>query len=293
MRRSAIFLGGVLVLLFAAVTLWKGKTPVDPGGASGLSAEQKAKIRLFWEVYRRAGALKRQRAWERAASAFREALKIEPGHEDALYSLGNVLFELERYGEAVAAWRRLAEVNPLSVRAHAQLGAVYSCGAPGAPFDLEVAERAFQRALEINREESGPILKLGEVALLKGDRDQALAHFTTVLRSNTRSIEAHYLVGYLRWLEGDRNAARDALQEGVRLVRADLPAHERGGEGDTRKSGPMLAEGAGRKSFFTPYCTGLKAWTEAVSTGRMEAEYQGLDGALKGMGNRVGNGALE
>ena len=288
MRRYAILFGVVLVSLFVAVTLWKEKDRIDPGEVSGLSSEQKAKIRHFWEVYRRAGMLKQQGAWEKAASAFREALEIEPGHEDALYFLGNVLFELERYEEAVAAWHRLAEVNPSSVRAYAQLGAIYSCGAPGAPFDLEVAERAFQRSLRINREETGPILKLGEVAVLKGDRDQALVHLMTVGRSNSRSIKVHYLVGYLRWLEGDPESARAALQKGVGLSRATRTAGGRSGEGDTQKSGPMLAEGSGRKSFFTPYYMGLKAWPEEdVSVGRMKAEYQGLNRALKEMKNRL------
>lgn len=286
MNRSLLILTVSLASLFAAVALWKGSRGAGPAEErhSALSEGRKAEIRRFWEVYRRAAELKQQGAWAEAAPAYREALEIDPRHEDALYYLGNVLFESGRYQEAVTAWRRLVEVNPLSARAHAQLGAVYSCGAPGAPFDLDVAEWEFQQALSINGEESGPVLKLGEVALLKGDRRRALDSFTAASRTNFKSVEAHYLIGYLRWLEGDRVAALAALQTAVKLSQADQPVRGVAGEGDTKKKASILSEGTSRKSLFGPHWTALRDWREGdVSAGRMEEEYRKLDAVLKGL----------
>lgn len=260
-----------------------GGTGAASGGNSALSVDQKTRIRQFWEVYRRATDLKQQGAWGQAASAYRDALQIDPQHEDALYYFGNASFELERYDEAVDSWRRLVEVNPLSARAHAQLGAVYSCGAQGAPFDLDIAEKEFQRALAINKEESGPVLKLGEVSLLKGNRQQALDFFTAAGRMNFRSVEAPYLMGYVRWSEGDRAAALAAFQRAVKLSQAEKPVKGVAGEGDTKKKAaqPILSEGASRKSIFAPYWMALKDWPEGDATAtQMEREYRKLDSVL-------------
>jgi len=286
MNRPVLVLGVTLASLFAAVTAWKisRKAEQTEEGQPALSEGRRAEVRRFWEVYGRATDLKQRGAWAEAASAYGEALEVDPRHEDALYSLGNALFEAGRYGEAVAAWRRLVEVNPMSARAHAQLGAVYSCGAPGAPFDLEAAEREFRRALELNKEETGPVLKLGEVALLKGDRRLALDHLTAASRTNFRSVEAHYLIGYIRWLGGDREAALDALRKAVAFSQADRPAGGVAGEGDTKKRAaqPILSEGASRKSLFAPFCAALKDRRAGdISAGWMEAEYRRLDALLR------------
>jgi tetratricopeptide (TPR) repeat protein len=298
MNRPVLVLGVTFVSLFAAVTAWKaGRKTERVEEGTALSEGRRAEVRRFWEVYGRATDLKQRGAWAEAAAAYREALEVDPRHEDALYYLGNALFEVGRYGEAVTAWRRLAEVNPMSARAHAQLGAVFSCGAAGAPFDLDAAEREFQRALEINQEESGPVLKLGEVALLKGDRRRALDCVTAVSRMNSKSVEAHYLIGYIRWLEGDPStrstssgqagsgqAALEALRKAVRFSQADQPVRGVAGEGDTQKKAPILSEGASRKSLFGPFCAALRGWQEGeVSAGRMEGEYRRLDAALKGV----------
>ena len=294
MKRTVVIVGAVLAAGFAAISVWKyGREAAGPAmdERSTISAVQKAEIRRFWDTYRRATDLKLQGAWAAAASAYREALEIDPAHEDALYSLGNVLFELERYRGAAAAWRRLIEVNPQSTRAHIQLGAVYSCGASGAPLDLGVAEREFQRALAINKEETGPVFKLGEVCLLSGQRQRALTYFTAVVRSNVRSVQAHYLIGYLNWLEGELEESRNALQQAVSLSRPKQSDGAFVGEGDTRggKGGPLLAEGEGRKSFFASHRTALGTWQdEIISIPRMEEEYRELDRRVKRL---VGEGS--
>jgi tetratricopeptide (TPR) repeat protein len=282
MKRSVLIVAIVLACGFAAVFVWKGKqkpSPVATEPQAGLTAQQKAEILRFWEVYRRADDLKRSGEWHDAAAGYREALAIDPRHLDALYYLGNALFELEQYEDAIRTWRRLAEVNPLSTRAHIQLGAVHSCGARGAPFDLDVAEAHFQRALDINKEQTGPVLKLGEVNLLSRNEDAALGYFGAVLQSNPKSVEANYLMGFLKWRSGEREAALAALREAAKHSQEKKPVAGVLGEGDTRKgSAPMMAEGSNRKSFFAPYWVAFKAREDVeVSVTRMESEYRELD----------------
>jgi tetratricopeptide (TPR) repeat protein len=286
MKRLAIVGAILLLTLFVAISLWKGKrknTALETRQLSDVSAEEKAEILRFWDVYRRATDSRLEGAWEEASTAYAEALAIDTRHEGALYYSGNMFFELEKYDQAEAAWRRLIEVNPLSARAHFQLGAVYSCGAQGAPFDLQIAEREFQRALDINQEETGPILKLGELHILNGQEQQALTYLEMATLSNPKSVEAHYMIGYIKWNAGEESKALESLQRAATYARAGKPAGAPMGEGDTKAgSGPLLAEGASRKSLFAAHWLALKSWgDEDVSTRRMDEEYGELQRRLK------------
>ena len=274
----------VLISVFTGLLACDGgkNQPVrDPEGQSELSAERKANIRRFWEVYRKAGDKTQGGDWAAAAVLYREALALDPGHEDTLYNLGNVLFDLRKYDEAITAWRKLANVNPLSTRAYIQLGAIYSCSAPDAPFDLALAEQAFSQAMALNKEETGPLLKLGEVFLLSGRKHRALNHFEMAVRSNFRSVEAYYLIGYLKWLGRERDAALEALAQAVRFSR-EQPVGM--GEGDTKSKGfkPILSGGVSVKSFFAPHWMALETWAgEKVTLSQMAEEYGKLDIRLK------------
>lgn len=287
MKRLLVVFIALLAAGFAAVFVAKEtRRSADSGArdASELSAEKKAEIRQFWDAYHRATDLRLAGEWEAELAALGEALAIDPHHEGSLYYRGNALFELGRYDEAVASWRRLVAVNPLSARAHFQLGAVYSCGAEGAPFDLDVAEKEFRRTLEINKEETEPIVCLGEVSLLDGRDEQALTYFATAIRSNFKSVRAYYLTGYLEWRAGDPAEALEALREAVKYSRT-RPTGEPLGEGDTAHGSALISsEGASRKSFFAQNWMALSTWEDAdVSASQMEDEYSQLDHRLRSM----------
>jgi tetratricopeptide (TPR) repeat protein len=286
-KRLGVIIAVVMVAGFITISIWKStniNSDLKPESLSSLSAKKKTEIKRFWDVYRKATDLRQESEWEDAETFYREALTIDSHHKDALYYYGNVLFELEKYNEAVVAWRKLTEVNPLSNRAHIQLGSLYSCGAEGAPFDLNIAEQEFHRAMAINKEQTGPLLKLGEVYLLRGNISQAQIYFNTVLQSNNNSVEAYYLIGYLKWKTGEGEEALHALQKAVEFSNIKQEAGIPMGEGDTRTNGagPMLAEGTIRKSIFATHWRALKDWPESeISIGQMKNEYQELDYRLK------------
>ena len=43
----------------------------------------------------------------KSEEVFTKILNLSPNHKDARYYLGHVLFKAQRYGDAVATWRRL------------------------------------------------------------------------------------------------------------------------------------------------------------------------------------------
>lgn len=89
---------------------------------------------------------------------------------------------------AEARWQQLLQTDGSNARAHAQLGMLYSCGLPGAPVDLSRARRQIGQALVLNRAETGPQVRLGEIALLQGDEAAASGYLEAERRTNERSV---------------------------------------------------------------------------------------------------------
>ncbi len=198
------------------VKLVEGDAARDTMGA-------RAGIREFWEIYRGATGHRVAGRIGAARDAYRRALELNPRHEDALYYLGNMELELGRYDEAHSAWARLVQINPSSPRAHSRLGDLYACMDPGAPRDLAKAEAEFRRALELNREETGPLLRLGEIALMRGNLAGATSFLDVVIGSHSRSVEAHFLKGYVAWKRAQPDSAATLFREAVALAPGGAP----------------------------------------------------------------------
>ena len=77
--------------------------------------------------------------------------------------------------------------------------------------DAAVAE--LERAHEINKEETGVLLALGEVYLMRGDPTGARKSLELMVRTNPQADEAYYILAYVAWLEGDRAGSRELLQK--------------------------------------------------------------------------------
>jgi Flp pilus assembly protein TadD len=219
---------------------------------SALPEDERQRVRDFWTSYREATQERVAGQRELAAASYRKALAFDPKHEDVLYYLGNVLFDLDSLDAARRMFARLVEVNPRSARGHARLGVVYLCSPTLGPVRVDDAEQEFRAAADLNREETGPYVRLAEVALLRGDARGATRALETVLGSNSKSAAANFLLGYQAWLGGRRTLAaqsfRTALEAGAPSAETEstnpcdalLALHGYLGEpGDTADTGAM------------------------------------------------------
>jgi tetratricopeptide (TPR) repeat protein len=208
----------------------------------------------FWNRLSGATEARTGRDFAEAARLYEEALVLQPRHEDGLYYLGQCRREMGQPDAAQRAFERLVEVNPVSARGHLALGALLASPDPSEPMDLAKAERHLRRAHQINGEETGPVVRLGEIALVTGGSTEARRWFESALRTNPKSVEAAFLAGYVGWEEGRVTAPL------VRRVReaAKVEAPPKGvlSEGDRRDSqraaAPPLSSPLGRLLFSEP-----------------------------------------
>ena len=156
-------------------------------------------------------AMKVDRDIAKAIAASGPRSRLNPDHEDSHYYLGNCLAAQGDSDGALEQLQELIRINPQSHRGHSQWGTLRALSARS-DADLIAAEKSLERAHQLNPEETGALLVLGEVALLRGDAAKAQDCFSKACRTNPKAVGALFLRGYLAWKRGDRSAGANLLQ---------------------------------------------------------------------------------
>ncbi len=260
-----------------------GGTPVHFG-----PSDPQARVR-FWELQRAAvAAMKGENDCAKASALFREALVLDPQHEDALFGLGGCLSELGDYAAALEPFEDLVALNPQSLRGHLQIGAIHASPDAGHLFDLAIAARAYATAVAINPEESGALMQLGATALAAGDIAAAEQALRQAGRLNAQAIIVHYLLGYIAWQAGDAEAAGSALQKAMDLSHDQQPTQPAPSEGDTGLPGQRAheVEAVKRRRLFGAELAALatRPVGEALSAADVDSEYAALDHTIADLG---------
>ena len=221
--------------------LQSAEVPTDAG-------ERTVTLR-FWDEFARATSLRVRGDWSAAAKSYERALALRPEHEDSLYYLGHCRMEMGRPGEAREAFSRLVAVNPSSVRGHLALGAVQLSADPSQPFAIEEARGHFEKAHALNGEETGAMVRLGEIALVLGEQARARAWFESALRTNPKCVEAAFLLGYLAWVSGRRDDAAAFCRRAIEAATVQAPVKGVMSEGDRKAAAPPLRAPVGTTLF--------------------------------------------
>ena len=198
---------------------------------AGLERQQ---VVEFWKQHR-AGmdAMKRQGDLDAAIGHFRRALKLDPAHEDARYYLADCLWRQGHEAEALAQLGEMRRRSPGSQRAQKQWANLRALTAES-PADLAAATAAAEQALAINREETGALLLLGELALMQDQPQRADETLQLACRTNPRAVGGFFLRGYLAWKRGDAAAARDLLRQAAAARGPEWKPQGAAAEGDVK-----------------------------------------------------------
>lgn len=171
----------------------------------------KATLRRFWEKQHSAmDAMKREHDFPKAARLFREALAINPDHEDSHYYLANCLATLDDISSALAELDTLIHINPQNRRAFQRKGELLAASASSRT-GLEPARQAFNAALRLNSEETGTLVLRGEVAIAQGKLTEAAQDLAHACQANPRAANAWFLRGYIALKEKNLRKASSML----------------------------------------------------------------------------------
>ena len=199
------------------------------------SATSAAATVAFWTKQHAAmDAMKRDHNYAKAVALFREALAINPTHEDSHYYLANCLAASGDISGAIAELDALAHINPQNHRAFQRKGELLASAAKS-DSDLTAAHQSLDAALRLNPEETGTLTLLGEVELAQGsfaDAERSLQH---VCQTNPHAAVAWFLRGYLAWKRGNAPLSAAMLARAHQALGPDWKPSGSVLEGDVRQ----------------------------------------------------------
>ena len=189
----------------------------------------------FWSKQHAAmDAMKRERDFAKAAELFREALALNPNHEDSHYYLANCYAAEGNIPAATNELDILTHINPQNHRAFQRKGELMAASAASRA-QLRSAREALLSALRLNSEETGTLVLLGEVDLARAAFDSAEITLAHVCQANTRAANAWYFRGFIAWKRHDDRKANAMLDSARKALGPDWKPAGSVLEGDVRQ----------------------------------------------------------
>ncbi len=200
---------------------------------------------------------------EEAIESFKRVLKVAPGHEDSLESMGVIFGRMEKFEEGIELMDKVLESNSSSVMAHTnkslfymRLGKIEEAEEEKSQATLksfasfgkiaedkreaekreeenkaEISRRLdmFKQVLEIDPDDELANYGMADILLLRGKANEAIPLLKKVLEVNSKYSVAYLLLGKCYIDQGMKKEAKDTFENGIGIASGlgDLmPANE-------------------------------------------------------------------
>jgi tetratricopeptide (TPR) repeat protein len=147
-----------------------------------------------------------------AESCYREVLRIEPHHAEALHLLGVVAQQNGDYAQSERLIRSAIARNPQSADYHNNLGNTYRLQG-----NLAHAVSSYRQALALDRNHIEALHSLANSLADLGDFAEAESHFHDLLHLQPKFADAHYNFGNARLNRGDAAGAIECYRQAISL----------------------------------------------------------------------------
>jgi tetratricopeptide (TPR) repeat protein len=157
---------------------------------------------------------------DEALASFRRAAELEPRTADMHVNLGNAWLTMGELDEAVACYRRALELDPRSTTAHDYLGMALARQG-----HAEEALASFRRASELDPRFAQAHANAGEVLVALGRPEEAALSFGRALELAPRNPNNHNNLGQALILQGKWDEAAASLRRAIEVDPGFAPAH--------------------------------------------------------------------
>lgn len=207
---TTFFANNAQNLNFASPVEWvaaQGNQPAQSSAAQGGSAGPRD--HAGWLAHGMSAWAKEEYA--KAASAFREAIRLKPDDARAWNWLGSTYRHQGEHADAIAAFRESVRIDPAAADPWASLGDVYR-----AQDQVEQAITAYRTAVQLDPEDRFAWRSLIDICRDRGRIDEAVAAISDSLRARPDIARTWSAFGDLLLDQGRSSEAIAAYQEAIR-----------------------------------------------------------------------------
>jgi predicted TPR repeat methyltransferase len=156
---------------------------------------------------------------EDARADYRDVLRLQPEHADALHMLGVLAYQVGQYDEALTLISRAGKLKPPNAGVYSNLGNVLQ-----ARGQLEEAVAAFRNAIKLAPENTIAHNNLGNALRLQGKTAAAVDAFNRALTIDSGYTDAHVNLAITYQAMGDDARAASSYEQAVKLDPGNKPA---------------------------------------------------------------------
>jgi tetratricopeptide (TPR) repeat protein len=147
---------------------------------------------------------KQEQLIDQAKTNCRKALKLDPYCAKAYGCLGVIAYKQEAFLDAESYFKKSIEVSPTE-GSYVELGSLYcqmGC--------YEKASATLQKALEINANDALAYIELGNVAVMKGDNNEAIRYCREALHVGPKNPDTHRALA-IALMRGEQYAEAESV----------------------------------------------------------------------------------
>jgi tetratricopeptide (TPR) repeat protein len=159
-----------------------------------------------------------QKRYPDAEKFYQQALDKDPGSADGLSGLMNSYFAQKDYDKAIAAARAQIAKSPNTSNFYDLLGTALFNGKK----DLPAAETALIKAVDLDKNNTDALEKLGKVQVAEGNADKAIALYQQSIKDNPRDVRFYILSGELYESKRNWDQAKALYQQAL-SIQPDQP----------------------------------------------------------------------
>jgi tetratricopeptide (TPR) repeat protein len=154
-----------------------------------------------------------QKHYDQALTFYQQALDKDPSSGEGLSGLMNTYFVQKQFDKAIAAANAQIVKSPNNANFYDLLGTALFNGKK----DLPGAEAALRKAVELDKNNTDALEKLGKVQIQEGSADKALALYQQSIKDNPREVNFYILSGELYESKKDWDHAKSMYQQALSI----------------------------------------------------------------------------